>query len=672
MNVSSGQMTIDQAVSLIKAQSGTPLTEEQEEVVKNFDRSMAIFANPGTGKTTTAVAGLIAAQTYFGIPGRSINAMSFTKLATAELSSRYSRACKKCNIAATVQFNTFHSICYRIVREAYPNFQIKRADMFENDLRNFAEFLKDEGCDSYQDMYFVKEVFKAVNSLNSELLFSKGAVSASAKFINISDRITLKQFQMVRRRWFLRAFISKMMDQGDIPMMVLYILHANPELQEKYRKEFRLMVVDEFQDMSILYLEVLSLIAENLIVIGDLKQQIFGFNGSSPLILDAYKNLYKDAVYLELTQSFRCASSIVENANNVIAPNEIPGWENFKGVDEEGAVYVDRLDGMDFDKVVEACKEKQDRKEYIDLMFLARNNASVVPIIEKLYRKGVIFRTTKFLRLMDIPMWRDVCNLAEWAINTRDTSCVHSLTKIFPEFSGVSESNNPILKVMRSSPNVLDHDLLTMKYIFRDERSYAIIKLLRDFVEAEEAGQPFITSSEYLIQIYEEYIIRGKWWRLEHTREYYENLVNCIIRDQTYKEIRFSENDKLAKNEHYCKLGEGVRCYTFHASKGLEAHEVYLMDVDEGVLPKSKTLEDLINKGCTIEAAREVRNERNLLYVAVTRAKRILHVCYSEELSALIATPAKNQFTFLDKIWKDNAVLANESASFKLLMGVGG
>jgi DNA helicase-2/ATP-dependent DNA helicase PcrA len=662
---------IKDGVSIICAQTGIHLTDEQKEVSYRFNDSMSVFANPGTGKTTTAVNGLITAQTLYGIKGKQINAMSFTKLATAELSARYKAACRKCNIVANVQFNTFHSICYKIIRKAYPNFTIRDDRRIENELKDFKQFLKEENVEKYDDMFFVKKVYQAMNSLNGELLFSKNAVENSSKFIRISENISLKQFQMARARWFKRNFVVQSIIRGDIPTMVLFILLINPNLAEEFKKEYELMVVDEFQDMSILYLEILALISNRLIVIGDLKQQIYGFNGASLLILDAYKNIYPDAPVLELNQSFRCKNEIVELANRIISPNEIQGFENFKGIGEGGSIEILKNSDTIFNNIIDELKKKQDKKEYSDVMFASRNNASVVPIIEKLYREGIVFRTTKFSKLMDLPMFREICNMADVALNSTNPDYVAKVNLFIPEFKWMRATENPLLEVMSISKRQSDKDLLTMNYAYNLDSSYTILNKLRRFVTLnKEQKQPFSVSMMPLLEIYEEFVIEGNWWKIDQPKEYYINLVSSIICDKTYEEMVYDENDKFNKNEYYSSMNEGIRCYTFHSAKGLEASKVFLLDVDDMIIPKDSSIEDLLNDGCSLEAAKEIRNERNLLYVAITRCKNDLTIVYNESISKLVSVPEQNGYTFLDKVWKDKAVLLNENKAFKKLMGV--
>lgn len=652
------------------AKTGVILTPEQREVVYNFNDSMAVFANPGTGKTTTAVIGLIAAQLFHKIKGKNINAMSFTRLATAELSARYKQACKKCGITSTVQFNTFHSICYSIIRKHYPNFQIRSNNTIEKELSDFKDFVATSGVKGCENMYLVRDIHRAMISLNNELLFSKSAVMSSSKFLKISNDVTLRQFQEIRAQWFRRNFLAQSITQNDIPLMVLFILYMYPEIAQELKNEYQLMLVDEFQDMSVLYLEVLSQISNKLIVIGDVKQQIYGFNGASLLILDFFKSIYTDAKILPLTQSFRCSNEVVKLANEVIAPNEIEGSEDFKGIKDGGTISIDKMDIKLFDSVIDHLKQQQDNKEFLDVMFLSRNNASVMPIIEKLYNSGVMFRTNKFSRVMDVPIFSELCLMADVALNSKDPQYVAKVNRFMPEFKFIPYQRNPLIEVMGISKRETDKDLLTMNYTFNTSSSVSIINNLRRFVELERQGQPFSVSCLPLLNIYEDFIIEGNWWKLEQSKDYYFKLVSSIISTKTYSELVYTENDKKSRNEYYSKIGEGVRCYTFHGSKGLEASSIYLLDVDDGIVPKTKTIDDLINIGCVLEAAKELRNERNLIYVAITRAKTNVSIFYQEELSRLISSPDKHAFSFLDKVWKEQAVLNNETKAFKILLGI--
>ena len=658
---------LENALSFLIAETGVRLTDEQRDVVRHFNDSMCVAASPGTGKTTTTVCGLIAAQTIHGFKGSTINAMSFTKLATAELATRYKNMAARCGINANISFNTFHSICYKIIRDRFPEFRVREIKLAE-ELNEFAVFLKEEGVKYADKMQFVKKCYNAMTSLNNEMLWHKMSVENNAVFAEIEPYITLRQFQVCRARWFRRNFMLRSMLQGDIPTMALYILLLYPEIQEKYRKQFQLMVVDEFQDMSLLYLEVLKLISNKLIVVGDLKQQIYAFNGANLKIFDFFKEMYPDSLVLPLSQSFRCCDEIVELANKVIAPNEIIGTDDFKGVGPGGSVTITKGNYKELTSVYESIKTRQDNKEFNDIMFLTRNNASIIPVIEELYQRGIMFRTTKLQKVQDTEIYKDLCMLAEIAIHSTDPQYVQRVAYFMPEFKWLKARENPLLQVMAQSPYERDKSLLTMNYSYKENSSYEIINCLKRFKELNDKGLCFYEAMQPLLVIYEKYIIQGKYYLLEQTPEYYHLLVEYIVKTKTFDKMIMEEDDKAARNEHYNALHEGVRCYTFHSAKGLEAQEVYLLDVDAAIIPQVKKMERLKELGCLYDAAKELRNERNLLYVAITRAKKKLYLAYSFELSPLIASPESNELSYLDAEYKKYTSTGNEVGAFKALL----
>lgn len=663
-------LEVKNIIAQICASTRIFLTDEQKEAVYRFKDNLLIDASPGVGKTTTAIVGLIAAPLLFGIKSKNINAMSYTRAATAEIAGRYLKACKKAGINPNVQFNTFHSICRQIMVKVNPKFEVRGDKSLEDELRYLSMFMKDEGVAAYDDMYLVKGVFRAITALNAELMFSKSSVENHSKFMAIEDKIDIRTFQLVRKRWIYSSCTGNSCTESELPIAMFFTLLFNPELSDWCKNKYKLMLVDEFQDVSVLYLEVLSKICDKLIVIGDLKQQIYGFNGASLLIVDAYKELYPDAEICEVTQSFRCHDEIVVEANRVIAPNEILGFDNFKGIGKGGSYSVLENKKDAFNLIIDDLKANQDRREYNDVMFLARNNSSVIPIMELLYRRDIVFHTTKFMRVDNLPVFKDLFLMAGVAMNSTDPDYLKKIGWFMPEFRRVQPENNPIVQINAMATDVRSRSLLTMEYKFKEKSSYDIINRLKRFIELDSKGEPFSVSCLPLLQIYEDYIIKGFEWRLDNPVDYYFRLADSIIRDKNYSSIIYDENEKARLNELRLASGEGVRCYTFHSSKGLEAEKVYMLDVDDGIIPKASSMNKLIERGCLIEAARELRNERNLLYVAMTRCKKDLTIFYNNKLSSLIDNPSSNQYTMLDKVWREKAVLTNETKAFKSLMGI--
>lgn len=646
-----------EALKLIDAMTGTNSTEEQLEFASDFTKPLASFANPGTGKSHSIIKGIIMAQTYHRVPGRKINAMSFTREATAELKARYDKACKKCGITPTATFNTFHSICREIVLTRFPGMQIKSGYDWEKDLAVLQEYMKKRGFDT-DDMFYVRRVLKAIGTLNNKLCYDVDNVITKFDYKELD--MPLEVFQGLRSDMFSYGATMHCITQGDIPLYALYTLAHDETLQRRYKEKYKIMIVDEFQDMTKLYLVILSMISSNLIVIGDMKQQIFGFNGACAEIADEYMRLYPNAKRVELTQSFRCKNEIAEFATSIYWPNDRK-VKSFKGTGDGATVEVYRDVELNLHDIVSKVKVEEDKEDVENAkttMFLFRNNFSITPVAEELYKQGVLFRVKKFMRVMDYPIFKELSDLACLAMEPNNEHYQITAVKLFPEFRRYAQYNNPYLEVVRGK------SIFDVNYKFREASSwdfYDALKDVRDLIK-HEAKTDIIFNR--LWRLYDKYIIEGKWWKLENTPEFYIDLVRPIVSTKTFPRMLAEENDKVKKIMDANNAGMGVKCYTMHSAKGLEADVVYLLDMDENIVPSTKNFTKLVETGCEYEAALMVREERNLLYVALTRAKEKVVITYYDRLTELLAMPKMNSYSYLDEVYATTNTRFNDVETF--------
>ena len=635
-------------LDLIDARTGTFSTDEQLEFASNFTQPTYSFSNPGTGKSHSIVKALIMLQTYHRVPGRKINAMSFTREATAELKARYDKACKKCDIVPTVTFNTFHSICNTIVKYKYPSMKIKKGWDWESDLEMLQEYMHKRGvdADACDNMYYVKQVIKSIDTLNHSLIYDDTAVSLTYAFKKLE--MPLEIFQGLRTDMFTYGLIMKCIPQGDIPNYALRVLAEDTKLQNQYKEMYQVMVVDEFQDMTKLYLTILALISKNLVVIGDMKQQIYGFNGACPQIIREYLKIYPDARQVNLTQSFRCKNEIADYATTIYWPNDVT-TQAFKGTGDGGTIQVVSDKQLDLKSIVEKIKVEQDKEDRASArtsMFLFRNNFSITPIAEELYQQNVLFRVKRFYKVMDYPIFCELSKLGLAAMEPTRRQYQVDAISLFPEFRGYNEYTNPFLQACQGK------SIFDIEYKFREASSH-------DFMLAMQRAKALIDANatadkvfNVLWKIYEEYIIERKWWKLEHNKQFYIDLVTPIVTKKTFQTMIAEEWDKSIKTQDAMNAGMGVKCFTMHSAKGLEAHDVYILDVDAGIFPSAKHFKELLDLGCEYEAAKMVREERNLLYVAITRAKENVYITYYDELTSLVSSPKHNKYSELDAVYE--------------------
>lgn len=642
-------ISLDAFVTSIEAELKVVYTEEQLKFIKQLDSPGICFASPGTGKTASAVAGLLTAELYKKIPGDKIYALSFTNMATLELSVRHQEACKKLGVSQLVNFQTLHKMCSGILRN---NCKLLGMEKYQT-VKEFGVDVLGQamlGCARERnielDPYKVRALIQAIRSLNSSLTFERDNVESKVAFKDIG--ISYDDFQILRKQLYE---FDKNLETVEAPNIMLYTLELlleYPEVSKEFKSKCKLLLVDEAQDLSLLQLRILSLLSDNLVLIGDIKQQIYAFNGACQEIVGQYLKYFPNAWQLEFTRSFRCLDNIAAYATKLILPNKV-GGENFKGRGEGGIVTIE--EGIDYPTICERINQsylsnKRNFKQGI--LFLFRNNLSSIPVAEEFFKRKTPFRINNYTPVTCMPIIKDLCALVDLASNPYSYESIGVLKFLVPEFRDhVRIEDNPFYKYMREKRC----SMFDVNYKFRDaycgERAMGALLEVSDMVmRGARAGDIF----NKIYPIYYDYWLKARERFLEYDAAHYFQLANYVLLNKSYRQLVADELDKVEFIEDCNNRRLGVRCYTFHAAKGLEDDIVYMIDCDEGIVPNRSKLVRMINKGCMLDAAREVRNERSLVYVASTRAKNELHIHYNRELASVLTSD--NQYLNLDMMYE--------------------
>lgn len=392
------------------------------------------------------------------------------------------------------------------------------------------------------------------------------------------------------------------------------------------------------------------MITYNLVAIGDMKQQIYAFNGASQQIIKEYLKIYPNARIVNLTHSFRCKNEVARFATSIVYKND-PTVKPFDGISDGAEIKVIPNNELDLPGIVNKIKRQQNCPEDMkqkDFMFLFRNNISAIPLAEELYKQNVRFRMPRFLPIYEMPIFNEICTIVNAVRYPFDKEIAFSALKIFPEFKRFSIQNNPVLIAMEQSGK----SLLDVPYKFQEESSVAILQAMEQVLLIMQAGGSAGRVFNCMLPIYEYYIINGNWWKFPKEKEFYFGLIASIVNNKTYNRMYDEEIDKARFIRESIDAGYGVRCYTIHVAKGLEADNIYILDADKGIFPNDSTMQKYIEAGCEYEAAKELRNERNLLYVAITRAKDSVTICYNTEITKLLSSPLDNDYCELDRIYE--------------------
>lgn len=658
----------DAFISLLEVKLGIQHTEEQKMMIKHFDKPCMCFASPGTGKTATAISGLLNAELYKHIPGENIFALSFTKMATAELCVRHKKAGDKLGLPVqTPTFKTLHSLCAQILSENYrllgmTHYNTSGSIPLKNGVELVENLAREKG--NVITSQTARNVVLACRSLNSSMIFDEDHVVTKKCFKD--THLEYKFFSELRKDLFDYSVYSETIPVDDIMLYTLELMTQHPEVSEEFKKKCKVLLVDEAQDLSLLHLRVISLMTDCPILIGDMKQQIYAFNGACQDIVDQFYRLFPNAGKLYLNQSFRCHNEIIDFANKIIIPNGF-GNDNVKGVGEGGSVHL--IADLSLEELATKYEEdyyKTNNHMFSrNTMFLFRNNASAIPIAEVLFRHKVPVRVNKYQPATELPVIKEMVEMLNLCRNPYNLNYVGALAYLIPElrtYKNVQDS--PFYVMLKKNPV----SVFEVNYIFKDMgMGSSAMLLLSDLSEKIRQGATVQTLFNDMWKMYYDRWVHPREWMMEYKPPYYINLVKDLVKSKTFDKFIRDEADKKAFIEECVAKNRGIRCYTMHAAKGLEADDIYILDANEGLIPNLSKLEELTKANCNMDAAREIRNERSLCYVAVTRAKDNVYIVHSGVPASMFL--GTDNFDSFDKLYNEYRMRSDDITAFNEFVG---
>lgn len=641
-------ISLDTFLNDLSARVGVQYTDEQKAFMRDFTSPIISFSSPGTGKTKSAIGGLLTAELYHQVPGNQIYALSFTNMSTGELKVRHKQDCEKVGIKQTVNFQTLHSLCSSILKANYKLLGIGKLTVVDTiPIEEQAELLmnisKDRGISLHP--WQIRPFINAVRSLNSSLVFDRSHVESKYAFKQC--KMPYEDFTLLRKFLYIYTKMTDTLQVQNILLYTLELLLSHPEVSADFKAKCKILLVDEFQDLSLLQLRIISLLSDTVIAIGDIKQQIYAFNGACQEIVGEFKKYFPTARELNLNKSFRCADAIVDYGKMIIHPNDMQE-QDFTGTGKDGSVNI--TPDLSLASICDTIEQqyRENRNTFPrDILFLFRNNYSATPIAEELFKRKVPFRVNKYQATNQIPVIREMCAVVELAANPQNLQNLYALRYILPEQKDYKDfTKSPIYKVCSKE----GCSLFEAPYNFRDamaaRQAMEMLLSVKDMLSKQRPMREILNA---IYPLFNEVYLTDREPYLEMPSSYYLNMARSVVQSKTYYAFIQDEMAKLQVIQDSNARRHGVRCYTFHASKGLEADDVYILDADENVVPNMHKLDVMEKAGCVMEKAREIRNERSLLFVAATRAKENLIITYNGVKTSML-TPM-NAFESYDKLY---------------------
>ena len=602
------------------------LNHAQTEAVAHNKGPCMVLAGPGSGKTLTIAKRIEYMIMKHKVRPEEILVITFTKYAAWEMKNRTRSICGPSSYAVT--FGTFHGIYYGILKWAY---RLNQSNLLsdEEKYRILREILPGIDWDQEPEADEEKDYLQ-------ELAIEIGNVKNNCMDIEEYEPVkyTTEKFRKLYRTYEETKKKYRKIDFEDMLIQCRDLFMKRPDILKKWQEKFQYILVDEFQDVNQAQYDVVRMLAapqDNLFVVGDDDQSVYGFRGAKPGIMMEFMKDYPKARQILLDVNYRSSGYIVKGALRVIGNNKIrfeKKIEAFRKPDETVHVQEVKDPVQEAEYVLERIREYREKGvSYTEMAVLYRTNVDAramselmteyqIPFVMKehlnnIYEHFIALDMISYLRLSqgeyDRKYFLQIANrpnryLTRESMKTGNVS-YESLRRYYRDKDWMVDR--------------IDQLEWDMKMIC-DKTPYAAIQYIRKRMGYDEFLKEYAAyrkiSSEDLFALLEEIWQNSKGYGT--IKEWFEHI-------ESYGKMLKEQNKKNGEKE-------GVNLMTMHAAKGLEFDTVFVIEANEGSCPYKKATAD-----------EEIEEERRLFYVAMTRAKRKLVISYVKEKNGKDLLPSR-------------------------------
>lgn len=641
------------------------LNPQQKEAVETTEGPLLVVAGAGSGKTSVLTRRIAYLVEERSVAPWNILAITFTNKAASEMREREQKLLGPA--AENIWMSTFHALCVRILRRdaekiGYSsNFSI--ADSAEQ-LTLVKHIEKDLNINP--KMYDPRGILSAISNGKNDLLTPEAfEKSASSPF----DKMAAKVYKEYQRR--LKR--DQIMDFDDLIMQTLVLFKKDPATLHYYQNKFRYILVDEYQDTNQAQYELTHSLAaqyKNICVVGDADQSIYGWRGANmENILNFEEDYKKDGVKtVKLEQNYRSTGHILSAANAVIKNNLNRKAKNLwtdRGDGQKVTLYKAQSGDDEAHYIISKIQDKvKDNKfKYQDFAVLYRTNAQSRTIEEAFVKSNIPYQIVGGHKFYDRKEIKDIMSYLKLVANPADTMSLNRIINTPKRGIGAAtvdklgrfanENNLNALEAMdqvsmstisnRSGAKLKDfaaklHDAID--YAKDHSVTGLTEKILADFGYIDSLKAENTIESATRLENLDEFLSVTKRFDDHYEPEDDES---SQLNDFLAEVSLLSDQDDIENNDNQVTL------MTLHAAKGLEFPVVFLIGMEEGLFPLSRSLMD---EG-------QLEEERRLAYVGITRAQKELYL--TNAYSRMMYGRSQNNpaSRFLDEIDKNDLDIEN-------------
>ena len=589
------------------------LNDNQRKAVIHKDGACMVIAGPGAGKTrviTTRVVHLI--QEHRVTPS-SILVATFTKAAAKEMRERFLYMAS--HERGEVTFGTFHGIFFGILKQAY---KIDGRNILseEEKYRTIREIISHMEITIEDEEDFISSLIQEIGTVKNNRIELEYFYSASC-----ADEI----FRDIYHRYTKVLKDNRKLDFDDMMVYCYELFKKRPDVLARWQEKFKYILVDEFQDINKIQYDIVKMLAapqNNLFVVGDDDQSIYRFRGARPEIMIQFPKDYPKCETILLEKNYRCTKNILKGAKIVIGNNKVRykkdlATDNDLGDEIEVKTFTTQREEALY--LLGTIHQYQEAGcDFKDIAVLFRTNMGSRLVVNTFMEYQIPFVLKDRLpNLFEHWIAKNIISYLSFAAGP----------KLRRDFLMIMNKPNRYIKREAVYQAEVSFEQL---YQYYEDKTWMCERL--ELFEAQ-LGQLSKMSPYAAINFirhgigYEQYLKEYAQFRKIKVDELYE-LLNELQEsakpfktvDAWFDYIEQYQKELEKQNQEQREKGEGITIATLHGVKGLEYKKVFILDVNEGMLPYHKaTLEEGIEE------------ERRLFYVGMTRAKENLHIFHAKK-----------------------------------------
>lgn len=590
--------------------------KSQIQAISHMDGPAMVLAGPGSGKTTVITHRIKNLIEKAEVRPENILVVTFTKAAAISMQKRFSTLMNG-GKGQLVTFGTFHSVFYKILRKSrrYEATEILSERQKTDYIR---EIIGRYGISSNDISELSQNIINDIGNIKGNMLNAQEYEPSCCK---------KEDFIKVYNAYNLELKKDGKMDFDDILRECYLLLCENHTILEQWRELYKYILIDEFQDINRIQMNIIELLASplnNIFVVGDDDQSIYGFRGARPEIMIEFKDYYPEAELIVLDVNYRSTQSIINVAGRVIENNKTrldkcAHANNDKDFQPDIRKFRNQVEELKF--VVSKIKEYENQGISLsEMAILVRNNSQIQEISSFLKNRKIEAESGKHRsNIYNGMVAKDILSYVRGALKFDGTYFNEDLIYVL---------NKPQRYISRQVVLSVNMNISAVRRIYSKNNIDSFlfhIEMIRKL--PPQAALSYVRKGAG----YEEYL---RLYAIENNipmsglLKQLEQLVQECSKFNTLEQwINSIDSAQNSEGQNFGKKssGEGgtnnrINIMTMHGSKGLEFKAVFIVDANQGIIPTSKALRE-----------RDFEEERRLFYVAITRAIDYLNIYAVEE-----------------------------------------